>query len=148
MLCSSIWVVFHIIVIVDLYIFPEINLDAVIKANLLEEVHRRFVLYQAIKALKFMHSGGLLHRDMKPSNLLLNESCDVKLCDFGLARSVEEIEDGKEHVLTDYVATRWYRAPEILFGSSKYSKAVDMWSMGCMLAELISGKVCVRRVHS
>jgi len=88
-----------------------------------------------------MHTGEMLHRDMKPSNLLLNSDCHVKICDFGLARSVNELEDGKSQVLTDYVATRWYRAPEILLGSTKYTKAVDLWSIGCILGELLGGQV-------
>ena len=105
------------------------------------QVHKKYIVYQALKSLKYMHSGDLLHRDMKPSNLLLNSDCHVKLCDFGLARSVADLEDEKNHVLTDYVATRWYRAPEILLGSTKYTKGVDMWSIGCILGELLGGQV-------
>ena len=69
---------------------------------------------------------------MQPSNLLLNSECSVKLADFGLARSVSQLqnEQGGNVYLTDYVATRWYRAPEILLGSSKYTFGVDMWSSG------------------
>lgn len=116
----------------DIYLvfeYMEINLHAVIRANILEEVHKKYILYQCIKALKYMHSGDLLHRDMKPSNVLLNSDCHVKLIDFGLARSVADAEDDKKDapVLTDYVATRWYRAPEILLGSTRYTKGVDMW---------------------
>lgn len=77
---------------------------------------------------------------MKPSNLLLNSECHVKVADFGLARSLDIKDTDTIPILTDYVATRWYRAPEILLGSNKYTKGVDMWSMGCILAELLLGK--------
>jgi len=89
-----------------------------------------------------MHSANVLHRDLKPSNILLNSDCLVKVADFGLARSIKALEENKEEnqVLTDYVATRWYRAPEILLGSTKYTKGVDMWSVGCIMGELLLGK--------
>lgn len=70
---------------------------------------------------------------LQPSNLLLNSECQVKLADFGLARSVAQLnqpEGGHNPILTDYVATRWYRAPEILLGSTQYTFGVDMWSSG------------------
>lgn len=120
----------------------ETDLHAVIRANILEEIHKKYIIYQLLKALKFMHSGDLLHRDIKPSNLLLNSDCHVRLCDFGLCRSVAQTttKDGQTAVLTDYVATRWYRAPEILLGSTRYSQMVDMWAVGCILAEMLIGK--------
>jgi len=128
----------------DIYLvfeFMETDLHAVIRANILEEVHKQYIMYQLFKALKYLHSGQLLHRDIKPSNLLLNSECAVKLADFGLARSVAALQnDGHNPVLTDYVATRWYRAPEILLGSTKYTYGVDMWSSGCILGELLLGK--------
>jgi len=113
----------------------ETDLHAVIRANILEEVHKEYIIYQLLKALKFLHSGGVIHRDLKPSNLLLNSDCLLKVGDFGLARSID-----RDNVLTDYVATRWYRAPEILLGSQQYTAGVDMWSVGCILGELIGGK--------
>lgn len=70
----------------------------------------------------------------------MNSECHVKVADFGLARSLDAKDTDSTPILTDYVATRWYRAPEILLGSSKYTKGVDMWSMGCILAELLLGK--------
>lgn len=117
----------------------ETDLHAVIRANILEEIHKKYIVYQLVKALKFMHSADLLHRDIKPSNLLLNSDCHVKLCDFGLCRNIAETAGPQPH-LTDYVATRWYRAPEILLGSPRYTKGVDMWAVGCILGEMLSGK--------
>jgi mitogen-activated protein kinase 15 len=125
---------------VDIYLtfeYMETDLHAVIRAGILEEIHKQYIIYQLLRALKFMHSGQLLHRDMKPSNLLLNSECQVKIADFGLARSLEHQEDAH---MTEYVATRWYRAPEILLGSVHYTYGVDMWSIGCILGELIGGK--------
>jgi len=128
----------------DIYLifeYMETDLHAVIRANILEDIHKRFIIYQLLKAIKYMHSGQVIHRDMKPSNLLLNSECLVKVADFGLARSINAPKDeGRQQILTDYVATRWYRAPEILLGSTTYTKGVDMWSVGCILGELLGGK--------
>eukprot|EP00891_Asterochloris_glomerata_P004068 jgi/Astpho2/4068/e_gw1.00063.109.1_t len=129
----------------DIYLvfdYMETDLHAVIRANILEEIHKQYIMYQLFKALKYMHSAHLLHRDIKPSNLLLNSECMVKLADFGLARSVAQLQmgEGPSPILTDYVATRWYRAPELLMGSRKYTFGVDMWSSGCILGELLCGK--------
>jgi len=129
----------------DIYLvfdFMETDLHAVIRANILEPVHKQFIVYQCLKALLYCHTGNLVHRDLKPSNLLLNEECLCKVADFGLARSLRAMQLGEESssVLTDYVATRWYRAPEILLGSTSYTKAVDMWALGCIIAEMFIGK--------
>lgn len=129
----------------DIYLvfeYMETDLHSVIRAHILEDVHKKFIMYQLFKALKYLHSGELLHRDIKPSNLLLNSECNLKLADFGLARSLSSLlqVDGNVAVLTDYVATRWYRAPEILLGCAKYTYGVDMWSSGCILGELLGGK--------
>jgi len=132
----------------DIYLvfdYMETDLHAVIRANILEPVHKQFIVYQCLKALKYCHSGDLVHRDLKPSNLLLNEECLLKVADFGLARSLRALQKGEESasVLTDYVATRWYRAPEILLGSTSYTKAVDIWALGCIVAEMFIGKPLV-----
>jgi len=129
----------------DIYLvfdYMETDLHAVIRANILEPVHKQFIVYQTLKALLYCHSGDLVHRDLKPSNLLLNEECLLKVADFGLARSLSALKKSDEgaSVLTDYVATRWYRAPEILLGSTCYTKAVDMWAVGCIIAEMFVGK--------
>ncbi len=73
--------------------------------------------------------------------MLINSDCIMKLADFGLARSVKENRFGEAPIVSDYIATRWYRAPEILLGSQQYSKAVDIWSAGCILAEILQEKV-------
>ncbi|XP_056438187.1 mitogen-activated protein kinase 15 [Gadus chalcogrammus] len=129
----------------DIYLIFEhmdTDLHAVIKkGSLLKDVHKRYVMYQLLKATKYLHSGNVIHRDQKPSNILLDTDCSVKLCDFGLARSLCQIqEDAGNPTLTEYVATRWYRAPEILLGSSRYTKGIDMWSIGCILGEMLLGK--------
>jgi p38 MAP kinase len=80
-----------------------------------------------------VHSAGVVHRDLKPSNILVNENCDLKICDFGLAR----IQDPQ---MTGYVSTRYYRAPEIMLTWQKYDVEVDIWSAGCIFAEMLEGK--------
>ncbi|CAD8162161.1 unnamed protein product [Paramecium octaurelia] len=127
----------------DLYMvfdYMETDLHKVIRANILEPIHKKYIVYQVLKGLKYLHTGELIHRDLKPSNLLINSECKVKVADFGLARSVAKPDDNTNPILTEYVATRWYRAPEILLGSQFYSKAVDMWSLGCIVGEMIVGK--------
>ena len=84
-----------------------------------------------------MHSANLLHRDLKPSNLLLNSECHVKVADFGLARSLDTKDPEQQPLLTDYVATRWYRAPELILIEKDYTSAIDIWSVGCIFAELM-----------
>jgi mitogen-activated protein kinase 15 len=128
----------------DIYLifeYMETDLHAVIRADILKEIHKQYIMYQIFRSLKYIHSAALLHRDIKPSNVLLNSECHVKMADFGLARSVAQLssEEGNP-VLTDYVATRWYRAPEILLSSNRYTTGVDMWACGCILGELINGK--------
>ena len=81
-----------------------------------------------------MHSAEVIHRDLKPSNLLLNKNCDLKICDLGLARGLEY---DTHNVLTEYVVTRWYRAPEVILNAQKYTHALDVWSIGCIFAELL-----------
>ncbi|XP_052684401.1 extracellular signal-regulated kinase 2-like isoform X3 [Crassostrea angulata] len=131
----------------DIYLvfeFMETDLHNVIKrGSILKDVHKRYIMYQLFKATKYLHSGNVIHRDQKPSNILLDSECVVKVCDFGLARSLTQIgvdaETGDPN-LTEYVATRWYRAPEILLASHRYTKGVDMWSLGCILGEMLGGK--------
>ncbi|XP_076672042.1 extracellular signal-regulated kinase 2 isoform X4 [Andrena cerasifolii] len=133
----------------DIYLvfeYMETDLHNVIKkGNILKDIHKVFIMYQLFKAIKYIHSGNVIHRDLKPSNVLLNAQCHCKIADFGLARSVTQIGEGdgetaSDPTLTDYVATRWYRAPEILIASKRYTKGIDMWSLGCILGEMLLGK--------
>ncbi|KAH0751506.1 hypothetical protein KY290_004724 [Solanum tuberosum] len=128
----------------DIYVVFELmesDLHHVIKANDdLSHEHHRFFLYQMLRALKYMHTANVYHRDLKPKNILANANCKLKICDLGLAR-VSFNDTPTTALWTDYVATRWYRAPE-LCGSffSKYTPAIDIWSIGCIFAEVLTGK--------
>ncbi|XP_017247931.1 mitogen-activated protein kinase 15 isoform X2 [Daucus carota subsp. sativus] len=128
----------------DIYVVFELmesDLHQVIKANDdLTKEHYQFFLYQLLRALKYIHTANVYHRDLKPKNILANANCKLKICDFGLARVA--FNDTPTTIFwTDYVATRWYRAPE-LCGSffSKYTAAIDIWSIGCIFAEVLTGK--------
>ncbi|EDQ92589.1 uncharacterized protein MONBRDRAFT_19272 [Monosiga brevicollis MX1] len=99
-----------------------------------------FFMYQIMLAVKYMHSANVLHRDLKPANLLINlTNCDLKLCDFGLARVMDDHID-YSGMLTEYVATRWYRAPEVMVSAKAYTRALDMWSVGCIFAEMLNNR--------
>jgi len=84
-----------------------------------------------------MHKKRIVHRDIKPENLLLSTSGMLKVCDFGFAR---ELSAAKNFLYTDYVSTRWYRAPELLVGDAAYDETVDIWAVGCIVAELFNGQ--------
>lgn len=98
----------------------------------------RQYLWQIISAVDFCHSRNVIHRDVKPENILVSKEGIVKLCDFGFARIVASAAIGEVH--TDYVATRWYRAPELLVGDITYGKSVDVWAIGCLLAEMLTAE--------
>lgn len=107
------------------------------------ELVRQYV-YQLTKAVGWCHQHNIVHRDIKPENLLINSPPDgcsgtaghLKLCDFGFARTLPKADQS----ITDYVSTRWYRTPELLLGCTHYGKGVDMWAIGCIMAELIDGQ--------
>ena len=113
----------------------ESDLDRIIASQQrLSDQHAQYFVYQILRGLKFIHSAKVLHRDLKPSNLLVNSNCDLAICDFGLARGVSPEVAGQ---LTEYVVTRWYRAPELLCESADYDEKVDVWSVGCVLGEIL-----------
>lgn len=101
-------------------------------SNSLSDDHVQYFVYQILRGLKYIHSANVIHRDLKPSNLLLNANCHLKICDFGLARGFKE-----QDYMTEYVVTRWYRAPEIMCSCEAYDFKIDVWSTGCILAELL-----------
>ncbi|SCV04053.1 LAMI_0H13058g1_1 [Lachancea mirantina] len=141
----------------EVYIIQELmdtDLHRVLTTQTLSDDHVQYFLYQTLRALKSLHAAGVIHRDLKPSNLLVNANCDLKVCDFGLARIAprsagnDSVTDDEDHPdpaaaganMTEYVATRWYRAPEVMLTAAEYTTAMDIWSCGCILAELLLRK--------
>ena len=104
----------------------------------LSDEHIKFFLYQILRGLKYIHSASVLHRDLKPSNMLINQNCELKIGDFGMARGLSSSPEDHSTFMTEYVATRWYRAPELMLSLSEYSFSIDMWSVGCVFAEMLA----------
>ncbi|KAI0982139.1 hypothetical protein GJ496_007198 [Pomphorhynchus laevis] len=117
----------------------ETDLYKLLKTQSLSKDHACYFVYQILRGLKYIHSSNVIHRDLKPNNLLLNKNCELKICDFGLSRIAVPYKDHRG-LMTEYVATRWYRAPEIMLQSKGYDKPIDLWSVGCILAEMMNGK--------
>ncbi|XP_078588035.1 mitogen-activated protein kinase 14-like [Branchiostoma floridae x Branchiostoma japonicum] len=109
------------------------DLNNIVKRQKLTDDHVQFIIYQLLRGLKYIHSAGIIHKDLKPSNIAVNEDCELKILDAGLARLADD-------AMTGDVATRWYRAPEIMLNWMQYNKTVDIWSVGCIMAELLMGK--------
>ncbi|XP_060522449.1 cyclin-dependent kinase-like 1 isoform X2 [Cylas formicarius] len=101
----------------------------------LGEERTRERIFQVVRAIGYCHGNNIIHRDVKPENVLVSSQGVVKLCDFGFARSVNL----SGEACTEYVATRWYRAPELLVGEPVYSSPVDVWAIGCLFAEMMTG---------
>ncbi|XP_050664213.1 cyclin-dependent kinase-like 4 isoform X3 [Leptidea sinapis] len=99
------------------------------------ELLSKQIIWQTLQGVAYCHRHNCIHRDVKPENILLTSDGVVKLCDFGFARLISPGES-----YTDYVATRWYRAPELLVGDTQYSTPVDVWAIGCVFAELLSSE--------
>ncbi|XP_032122082.1 mitogen-activated protein kinase 12 isoform X3 [Sapajus apella] len=136
--------------------FMGTDLGKLMKHEKLGEDRIQFLVYQMLKGLKYIHAAGIIHRvspggeathqpssgtipclhvppDLKPGNLAVNEDCELKILDFGLARQADS-------EMTGYVVTRWYRAPEVILNWMRYTQTVDIWSVGCIMAEMITGK--------
>ncbi|KAL0968482.1 hypothetical protein UPYG_G00267420 [Umbra pygmaea] len=113
--------------------FMGTDLGKLMKLQKLSEDKVQFLVYQMLKGLKYIHSAGIIHRDLKPGNLAINQECELKILDFGLARQTDS-------EMTGYVVTRWYRAPEVILNWMHYTQTVDIWSVGCIMAEMLSGK--------
>jgi len=128
----------------DVYIVSELmdtDLHYIIHSKQpLTDEHFKYFLYQILRGVHAIHTAHVLHRDLKPGNLLVNKNCDLKICDFGLARAIDPTEEKKDLGLTEYVVTRWYRAPELLVENQSYTTAIDVWAVGCIFAEMLGRK--------
>lgn len=113
--------------------FMGTDLGKLMKLQRLSEDKVQYLVYQMLKGLKYIHSAGIIHRDLKPGNLAINQECELKILDFGLARHTDS-------EMTGYVVTRWYRAPEVILSWMHYTQTVDIWSVGCIMAEMLLGK--------
>ncbi|NWZ94304.1 MK12 kinase, partial [Nesospiza acunhae] len=116
--------------------FMGTDLSKIMKHEKLTEDRIQFLVYQMLKGLKKTNSKHLFKiwlQDLKPGNLAVNEDCELKILDFGLARHTDS-------EMTGYVVTRWYRAPEVILNWMHYTQTVDIWSVGCIMAEMITGR--------
>ena len=122
--------------------YVEKNLLQLIEENpngLKEELIRSFT-YQMCKAVSYLHQKDIIHRDIKPENILIKDNTKVELCDFGFAKKMKFNEEKNSYEkMTDYIATRWYRAPEIILGEGNYGPEADFWSIGCLMGEMANG---------
>ena len=118
--------------------YMEHDLESIISKNIKYEISEiKYIFHELVLGLKYLHENNILHRDLKPSNILLNNKGEVKIGDFGLARIFSKSIDKK---YTNRVATIHYRAPELLLGEENYTTEIDVWSLGCILFRLLTGK--------
>ena len=148
----------------DVYIITELmetDLHRVIYSRQeLSDEHIQYFIYQILRGVLFLHSAGVVHRDLRPANILANKNCDLKICDLGMDHGIfkdddnsvqklidnpnlnielssDMIYDDSKKDLTEKVIARWYRSPECILSPNTYTKAVDIWSIGCIFAELL-----------
>lgn len=132
----------------ELYMMMEVmdcDLHRVIQSKQpLSEKHFKCFIKQILEGIKAMHAIGVFHRDLKPGNILVSKDCQLRITDFGLARYMDDFTrsgDNQLNPMTEYVVTRWYRCPELLLSPNRpYNEAIDLWSIGCILAELLRRK--------
>ena len=124
----------------DIYVVTELmdsDLSSVLKTKQFLDLKQiKIIFYQIVKGLEYIHSAGIIHRDLKPRNILINSNCDVKICDFGLSIPFSSLGG----TMSPYVCTRWYRAPELLLHRYSYDFKVDIFSAGCIFAEMFTNK--------
>ncbi|KAH9924770.1 kinase-like domain-containing protein [Fomitopsis serialis] len=125
--------------LIDVDCTPDLS-EIYIFMEMLSNEHVQYFLYQVLRGMKYIHSASVVHRDLKPGNLLVNADCELKICDFGLSRGFNSKPDEEPTNMTEYVATRWYRAPEIMLAFKGYNTAIDVWSVGCIFGELMLGR--------
>jgi len=115
------------------------DLSEVLKNHTLTAAQVKSYMVMLLRGVAHCHDKNIMHRDLKPANLLISEAGRLKIADFGLARVFGmENDESKQRPYSHQVATRWYRAPELLYGSRDYDQGIDMWAVGCILAEMIN----------
>lgn len=101
-----------------------------------EKEHFKIISYNILCCIKYLHSANITHRDIKPANILINSECKITICDLGFARTIESL-DKKRRPKSGHICSRWYRPPEIILGNTVYDLKVDMWSIGCIMSEIL-----------
>ncbi|XP_036382878.1 mitogen-activated protein kinase 4 [Megalops cyprinoides] len=125
----------------------ETDLARLLERGPLPAGHATLLFYQLLRGLKFIHSANVLHRDLKPANIFINtEQLLLKIGDFGLARIVDPHYSHKGY-LSEGLVTKWYRSPRLLLSPNNYTKAIDMWAAGCILAEMLTGRMLFAGAH-
>ena len=123
----------------------ECDLYKLLRSQKLSDDHICYFTYQILRGVKYIHSSNVLHRDLKPPNLLLNSNCDLRICDFGLAR-IADPEYDHTGALTEYVATRWYRAPEVMLNAKVNINVFTIFITSCFLTSTIYSKHILQNI--